>query len=81
MPDVRIWLDIDNIQQSSGNLELAVGQAAVFILFHSEGYFASNNCRREINEAIRLKRRVIFIYEGNERVFTIRRGNPLFVHL
>ena len=68
MPEIRIWLDVDDIHKYGGNLEQAVDESAVFILFYSEGYFASRNCRREIDAAIRLSKPVIIIYEGNEVV-------------
>ena len=68
MPDVRIWLDVDHIHQSSGYLEEAVEMSVVLILFYSEGYFNSRNCRREIDAALRLGKPVIVIYEGGESI-------------
>ena len=74
MPQIRIWLDVDEIHQESGgsgttgsmNLEVAVEKSAVLILFYSKGYFASRNCRREIYTALKLDKPIICIYEGNQ---------------
>jgi hypothetical protein len=65
MPGVKIWLDVDDIDSSGGNLEQAVTGSRVFIVFVSKGYFASYNCRREIYTAMRLGKPVIVIYEGD----------------
>jgi hypothetical protein len=42
MPGVRIWLDVDDIESSDGNLERAVTESLVFLLFLSKDYFASS---------------------------------------
>lgn len=68
MPDILIWLDVDNIQEANGNLGDFIEQSVVFILFYSNGYFAFNNCRREVYTAIRLNKPIIVVYEGNETV-------------
>jgi hypothetical protein len=65
MPGVRIWLDVDDIEGYGGNLEQAVSDSKVFIVFVSKDYFASKNCRQEIITAIRLGKPVIIIYEGD----------------
>ena len=70
LPGVMIWLDVDNIESSGGNLEQAVTGSWVFIVFVSKGYFVSYNCsRREIYTVIRfLGNPVIVIYEGDKSV-------------
>ena len=42
---VRVWLDVDDLEDIT-KLEESVNKTAVFILFYSEGYFASVNFRR-----------------------------------
>ena len=74
MPDVRIWLDVDHIHQYSGYLEQCVEMSVVLILFYSEGYFDSQNCRREIDTALRLGKPVIVIYEGGESTLNSMRN-------
>ena len=61
MPDAMILLDVDDNDNSSGNLEQAVSESLVFFVFISKDYFASMNCRREICTAIRLGKPVIAI--------------------
>jgi hypothetical protein len=63
---VRIWLDVDDIEGYGGNLEQAVSDSKVFIVFVSKDYFASMNCRREIITAVRLGKPFIVIYEGDQ---------------
>ena len=70
---LRIWLDVDFLD-ANGDLEDAFGKSTVFILFYSEGYFASRNCQREIYTSIRLKKPVIVVYEGNELVLEIMKN-------
>jgi len=66
MPGVRIWLDVDDNESYGGNLEQAVSDSKVFIVFISKDYFASMNCRREIITAVRLGKPFIVIYEGDK---------------
>jgi len=52
---VKLWLDVDDLQDIT-KLEESVNETAVFILFYSEGYFASVNCRREVYAAVAAKK-------------------------
>ena len=63
MPDVKIWLDVDEIDKAGGDLENAVGDSAVFLLVYSRNYFQSKNCRRELNTALDLAKPIIVIYK------------------
>jgi hypothetical protein len=63
MPDVKIWLDVDEIDKAGGDLENAVGDSAVFLLVYSRSYFQSKNCRRELNTALDLAKPIIVIHK------------------
>ena len=64
-PGIKIWLDVDHLEDI-GDLETSVKESTVFVLFYSEGYFASKNCRREIETAIEQKKPIILVYMGDE---------------
>jgi hypothetical protein len=63
MSDVKIWLDVDEIDKSGGDLENAVEDSVVFLLVYSRGYFQSKNCRHELNTALDLAKPIIMIYK------------------
>ena len=44
LPGVRVWLDVDSLT-NVGALEESIRQSQTVIIFLSEGYFASRNCR------------------------------------
>ena len=44
LPGIRIWLDVDDLEDI-GQVEEAVQAVAVVVIFLSAGYFASRNCR------------------------------------
>jgi len=58
---VRVWLDVDDLEDIT-KLEESVNKTAVFILFYSEGYFASVNCRREVYAAVAAKKPIVTVY-------------------
>ena len=66
MPELKIWLDVDEIDKAGGDLEHAVEDSVVFLLVYSRGYFQSTNCRREIDTALALERPIIVIYTEEE---------------
>mmetsp|Transcript_32654 Transcript_32654/g.39673 ORF Transcript_32654/g.39673 Transcript_32654/m.39673 type:complete len:1372 (-) Transcript_32654:215-4330(-) len=66
-PGLRVWLDVDELQDTS-KLEEYVSASAVFVLFYSAGYFQSRNCRREIYTAMKLNKPTILLYVGDENV-------------
>jgi len=58
---VKVWLDVDNLEDMT-KLEKSVNESAVFILFYTEGYFASRNCRREVYAAIKANKPFVTVY-------------------
>jgi len=64
LPGLKIWLDVDELQFMA-QLEKSVGDSAIFLLFYSEGYFRSLNCRREVYSAVCQNKPIIVVYEGN----------------
>ena len=64
LPGVRIWLDVDNLDDV-GKLEESVADSATFIIFLSSGYFRSWNCRRELYAALASVRPFIVVHEAD----------------
>jgi nucleoside-triphosphatase THEP1 len=62
LPGLRIWLDVDSLDDI-GQLETAVTDAAVIVVFLSRGYFSSRNCRREIYAALHRNQPVVCVLE------------------
>jgi len=58
---VKLWLDVDDLQDIK-KLEESVEQSAVFILFYTEGYFSSVNCRREAYAAVAANKPIVTVY-------------------
>jgi hypothetical protein len=67
LPALRIWLDVDHLQNIS-KLDEEVAKAAVVIIFASKGYFKSTNCRRELYSALHLKKPIIVIVDPEKSV-------------
>ena len=65
LPGVKIWIDVDELEYTD-QLEESVNESVVFVIFYTEGYFESLNCRREIYAAVRGKKPVIIVYEDEE---------------
>ena len=57
LPGVRIFLDVDDLQEI-GDLERYVDETALVLIFLSKGYFNSRNCLREAR-AVQSKRKPI----------------------
>ena len=66
LPGTKFWLDVDDLTVMD-ELEKSVQKAAVFVLFYSEGYFRSTNCRRELFAAIDFQKPIILIFQGDEQ--------------
>mmetsp|Transcript_8595 Transcript_8595/g.26483 ORF Transcript_8595/g.26483 Transcript_8595/m.26483 type:complete len:1239 (-) Transcript_8595:80-3796(-) len=64
LPAVKIWLDVDNLNDV-GKLEEAVRDSAVFVIFLSQGYFRSANCRRELYAALVAMKPIVTIREDD----------------
>jgi len=67
LPKLLIWLDVDNLDDV-GRLEECIAESAVVLIFYSEGYFRSVNCRRELYQAVLLDKPIIVVYEGDASV-------------
>jgi len=63
LPGVRIWLDSDNLTHVD-QLESAVNSCNVILIFYTEGYFRSVNCRREVYAAVSADKPIYVIYES-----------------
>ena len=62
LPGIKLWLDVDNLD-NIGDLEINVGESNVFIIYYSDGYFTSQNCKRELFAAMKERKPVIVIYK------------------
>ena len=70
LPGLKVWLDVDSLTDIS-LLEESVKSTAIFVLYYSEGYFKSTNCRREIYVAIKYSKPIILIFSGDGSVLEI----------
>ena len=70
LPGLQVWLDVDSLTDIS-LLEESVKSTAIFVLYYSEGYFKSTNCRREIYAAIKYSKPIILIFSGDGSVLEI----------
>ena len=64
VPGMVLFLDVDKLDNID-HLEQYICESAVFILYYSEGYFRSENCRRELFAAFESKKPAFVIYEGS----------------
>ena len=67
LPQLKLWLDVDSLDDVD-RLEEYIAQSAVIVIFYSEGYFRSKNCRREFYKAVELKKPIIVLYDGGVNV-------------
>ena len=63
LPRLKIWLDVDDLEDV-GRLEEYIAESAVILIFYSEGYFRSKNCRREFYHAVVIEKPIIVVYDG-----------------
>ena len=70
LPGLKVWLDVDSLTDIS-LLEESVKSTAIFVLYYSEGYFKSTNCRREIYAAIKFSKPIILIFSGDGSVLEV----------
>ena len=73
-PLTKIFLDVDDLQ-SIDELELYVEQSAVIFVIMSKGYFMSPNCMREVRHAVKQRKRIAPVHEGDPK----HGGEPLSV--
>ena len=62
LPTLRCFLDVDNLLDMT-QLEQHVMQSDVVLVMLTQGYLASSNCRRELIEALRLKKPLVVLRE------------------
>ena len=67
IPGIKVWLDVDDLENID-MLEKSVANCAVVIIFYSEGYFESRNCRRELYAAVEQNKPIIVLYDGTDGV-------------
>lgn len=67
MPTLKIWLDVDNLDDIE-KLEHYVEKSAVVLIFYSDGYFGSKNCRREFVHALKKNKPLIVVYDGPNEI-------------
>jgi len=64
LPGIKVFLDVEDLENLE-DLEMYVAQSQAVLLFYSRGYFFSENCLREVDEAIRLKKHLIVTHEAD----------------
>jgi len=64
LPAIRVFLDIDDLENIH-SLESYVARSQCVLLFYSRGYFFSENCLREVDEAVHLKKPLIVCHEAD----------------
>ena len=62
VPDLRTFLDVDSLKDI-GQLEAHVRESDVVLVLLTQGYVGSANCRRELAEALRCKKRLLVLKE------------------
>jgi hypothetical protein len=67
LPRLVVWLDVDDLDDVE-RLEDYIAESAVILIFYSENYFRSFNCRREFYAAVALEKPIIVVYEGDASV-------------
>jgi hypothetical protein len=65
LPTIRVWLDVDCIEDVSSLAE-SVAQSSSMALLLTRGYFASKNCRKELYAALESGTPLILIHEADE---------------
>merc|ERR1740136_223235 len=65
IPGIKIWLDVDDLENISA-LEKSVANCSVLIIFYSEGYFQSKNCRRELYAAVSQNKPLLVLHESSD---------------
>lgn len=65
LPNLKLWLDVDQLDDIT-KLEQYIERSAVVLIFYSDGYFQSRNCRREFLHALKLRKPLIIVYDGDD---------------
>ena len=64
IPGIKLWLDVDDLEDISA-LESSVANCLMVIIFYSEGYFESKNCRRELYAAVEQNKPILVLHDDN----------------
>ena len=64
LPSAKIWLDVRNLDDV-GKLEVSVRKSMALLVFLSNGYFNSYNCRRELTVALAENKPLILVQESD----------------
>jgi hypothetical protein len=67
LPGLKVC-ENDKLQDTTTEIEKLVERSAVFVVFYRKNYFRSRICRREIYAAMKFKKPMILIYEGDQSV-------------
>ena len=65
MPSIKMWIDVRNLDDV-GLLEKCVSESMAVLVFLSNEYFKSFNCRREIATALPEEKPLILVHEADE---------------
>ena len=70
LPEVKIFLDVDNLESIDKLEEYVQGSAAVLVFLGSPSYFASRNCLREVAAASDHKLPLVLLHESDSSKHT-----------
>ena len=62
VPELHCFLDVDSLKDIS-QLEAHVKESDVVLIVLTKGYLSSTNCRRELREALKQKKRLLVVRE------------------
>jgi hypothetical protein len=62
LPESRTFLDVDDLEDIA-QLEVEIRRSDTVVIFVTRGYLASRNCRRELVEAMRLRKPLVVLQE------------------
>jgi len=62
IPDLRVWLDVDDLRDMRG-LEAAIDSTRAVLVFCSSGYVESTNCMRELRHTVGTGKPIIALLE------------------
>jgi hypothetical protein len=65
---LRGWLNMQANDLSARGMLEGVNNSEHFVLFLTDGYFTREHCLMELDEAVRLKKNIVVIFEERERI-------------
>ena len=75
MPEIRVFLDVDDLKHGRGGED--IDRSNVVLVFVSSGYFASQNCMRELLRAVATGKSIITVCETSVNKGALSRGEVL----